>query len=86
MTSDVFGKYLSIIFNDRLRQGVRIPSKRKSAVVLLHKKSSRAEPGNYRPIYLVQLDAKVLSKALTYLLQHLILDLIHIFQKWLVTG
>ncbi|KAF1331476.1 putative Pollike protein, partial [Globisporangium splendens] len=68
---DVFGECLSI---------------RKSAVVLLHKKGSRAQPGNYRPIALVQVDVKVLSKALTYRLQQVILDLIHPDQKGFVKG
>ena len=83
---DVFGECLSIVFNDRLRLGVLLPSQRKSAVVLLHKKGSRAEPGNYRPIALVQVDVKVLSKALTYRLQQVILDLIHPDQKGFVKG
>ncbi|KAF1331450.1 putative Pollike protein, partial [Globisporangium splendens] len=83
---DVFGECLSIVFNDRLRRGVLLPSQRKSAVVLLHKKGSRAQPGNYRPIALVQVDVKVLSKALTYRLQQVILDLIHPDQKGFVKG
>jgi hypothetical protein len=83
---DVFGECLSIVFNDRLSRGELLPSQRKSAVVLLHKKGSRAEPGNYRPIALVQVDVKVLSKALTYRLQHLIADLIHTDQKGFVKG
>ncbi|KAG2811023.1 hypothetical protein PC118_g23582 [Phytophthora cactorum] len=80
----VFGECLSIVFNDRLQCGVLLPSQRKSAVVLLHKKGSRAQPGNYRPIALVQVDVKVLSKALTYRLQQVILDLIHPDQKGFV--
>ncbi|KAL8024079.1 putative reverse transcriptase domain, Endonuclease/exonuclease/phosphatase superfamily [Plasmopara halstedii] len=83
---DVFGECLSIVFNDQLYRGVLLPSQRKSAVVLLHKKGSRAEPGNYRPIALMQVDVKVLSKALTYRLQHVIADLIHADQKGFVRG
>ncbi|KAF1331469.1 putative Pollike protein, partial [Globisporangium splendens] len=83
---DVFGECLSIVFNDRLQRGVLLLSQRKSAVVLLHKKGSRAQPGNYRPIALVQVDVKVLSKALTYRLQQVILDLIHPDQKGFVKG
>ena len=83
---DMFGECLSIVFHDRLKRGILLPSQRKSAVVLLHKKGSRAEPGNYRPITLVQVDVKVLSKALTYRLQHVIPDLIHPDQKGFVKG
>ena len=83
---DVFGECLSVVFNDRLRHGHLLPSQRKSAVVLLHKKGSRAVPGNYRPISLVQVDVKVLSKALTFRLHHVISDLIHQDQKGFVKG
>ena len=83
---DVFGECLRIVFTDRLRHGELLPSQRKSAVVLLHKKGSRADPGNYRPIALIQVDAKVLSKALTYRLQQVIPDLILPDQKGFVKG
>uniref|UniRef100_A0AAV1V4S1 Reverse transcriptase domain-containing protein n=1 Tax=Peronospora matthiolae TaxID=2874970 RepID=A0AAV1V4S1_9STRA len=58
---DVFGDCLSIVFKDRLHRGTLLPFQRKSAVVLLHKKGSRAAPGNYRPIALVQVDVNILS-------------------------
>lgn len=83
---DIFGECLSIVFSALLHCGALLPSQRKSAVVLLHKKGSRAEPGNYRPIALVQVDVKVLSKALTYRLQHVIPDLVHPDQKGFVKG
>ena len=59
---------------------------RKLAVVLLHKKGSRAVSGNYRPVVTVQVDVKVLSKLLTYRLQQLISNLIHLDQKDFVMG
>jgi exonuclease III len=83
---DVFGECLSIVFNDQLRRGILLPSQRKSAVVLLHKKGSRAQPGNYRPIALIPVDVKVLSKALTYRLQSVVPDLVHTDQKGFVKG
>ena len=43
---DVFGECLRIVFYDRLERGQLLPSQRQSAVVLLHKKGSRAVPGN----------------------------------------
>lgn len=82
----VFGECLSIVFNDQRRRGILLPSQRKSAVVLLHKKGSRAEPGNYRPIALIPVDVKVLSKALTYRLQRVVPDLVHSDQKGFVRG
>lgn len=86
VSPDVFGECLSIVFKDRLRRGELLLSQRKSAVVLLHKKGSRADPGNYLPIALIQVDVKVLSKALTYRLQHVIVDLIYPDQKGFVKG
>ena len=56
---DIIGECLSIVFDALLRRGALLPSQRRSAVVLLHKKRSRAEPGNYRPIALVQVHVKV---------------------------
>ncbi|KAF1320234.1 putative Pollike protein, partial [Globisporangium splendens] len=83
---DVFGECLSIVFNDQLRRGILLPSQRKSAVVLLYKKGSRAEPGNYRPITLMPVDVKALSKTLTFRLQSVVCSLIHTDQKAFVKG
>ncbi|POM79902.1 Polyprotein of L1-like non-LTR Retrotransposon Zorro 3, partial [Phytophthora palmivora] len=83
---EVFGQCLEIVFNDRLKRGNLLASQRKSAVVLLHKKGSRADPGNYRPIALIPVDVKILSKALTYRLQSVIPKLIHPDQKGFVRG
>lgn len=83
---DLFGECLSIVFNDQQRRGILLPSQRKSAVVLLHKKGSRAQPGNYRPIALIPVDVKVLSKALTYRLQSVVPDLVHTDQTGFVRG
>ena len=83
---DIFGECLSIVFDALLRRGALLPSQRRSAVVLLHKKGSRAEPGDYKPIALVQVNVKVLSKALTYRLLHFIIDLTHLDQKGFIKG
>ena len=72
--------------NDRLQRGHILSSQRKSAVTLLYKNCSRAISGNYRPIALVQVEVMVLSKALTYRLQHVIYDLVHPDQKGFVKG
>lgn len=83
---DVFGQCLALVFNDRLKRGKLLASQRKSAVVLLHKKGSRADPGNYRPIALIPVDVKILSKALAYRLQSAIPKLVHTDQKGFVRG
>ena len=53
-------------------------------MVFLHKKGLRAEPGNNRPITLMQVDVKVMSKVLAYCLQQVIPDVIHSDQKGFV--
>uniref|UniRef100_A0AAV1UJJ9 Reverse transcriptase domain-containing protein n=1 Tax=Peronospora matthiolae TaxID=2874970 RepID=A0AAV1UJJ9_9STRA len=83
---DVFIECLSIVFKDHPHRGTLLPSQRKSAVVLLHKKGSCAASGNYRPIALVQVDVKIMSKALTCRLQQSTPDLIHPDQKGFVKG
>ncbi|CEG46404.1 FOG: Reverse transcriptase [Plasmopara halstedii] len=83
---DVFDECFVVIFNDRLRRGKLLVSQHKSAVVLIHKKGLRTEPGNYRPIALVAVDFKMLSKALTYRLQNVIVNLIHPDPKGFVNG
>ncbi|CEG46511.1 FOG: Reverse transcriptase [Plasmopara halstedii] len=83
---DVFGKCLAIVFNDRLHRSELLASQRKSAVVLLHKKGSRAVPGNYRSITIMPVDVKTLSKALVRRIIMTIGHLIHADQKGFVNG
>lgn len=86
VAANVFGDCLSIVFNYQLTRGQLLYSQRQSAVCLLHKKGSRADPGNFRPISLIGVDVKALSKALTYRLQLFLPNLIHVDQKAFVKG
>ncbi|KAJ0388549.1 hypothetical protein P43SY_010570 [Pythium insidiosum] len=63
-----------------------LKSQRKSAICLLHKKGSRADPGNYRPIALIGVDVKALSKVLTARLQLFLPKLINATQKAFMKG
>ncbi|KAF1333326.1 putative Pollike protein, partial [Globisporangium splendens] len=83
---DVFGEILAIVFDYQLRRGILLPSQRKSCVVLLHKKGSRSEPGNYRPIALMQVDVKILSKALAFRLRKVVHVLVHQDQAGFIPG
>jgi len=83
---DAFGTILQTVFVYQKSRGVLLPSQRTSAVSLLHKKGDRALPGNYRPIALMQVDIKILTKALTYRLQQVLPSLIHPVQKGFVKG
>ena len=53
---------------------------------MLHKKGPRYDPGNFRPISLICVDVKALSKVLTYRLQLFLPQLIHIDQKAFIKG
>ncbi|CEG44996.1 pollike protein [Plasmopara halstedii] len=81
-----FGKCLSTVFNFQLSRGELLPFQRKSAVCMLHKKGLRDDPGNFRPISLIGIDVKALSKVLTYRLQTFLPQLIHGDQKTFVQG
>nr|CCA19833.1 PREDICTED: similar to pollike protein putative [Albugo laibachii Nc14] len=82
----IFGECLHIVFADQLRRGSLLRSQRSSAITLLYKKWSRVDPGNYRPIALMCVDVRVLSKALAYRLQHVLPKLIHEDHKAFVHG
>ena len=86
ISPDLFGECLRIVFNYQLTRGTLLRSQRRSAITLLYKKGSRADPGNYRPIALMCVDVKVLSKVLAYRLQHVLPRLIHPDQKAFVRG
>ncbi|KAF1330506.1 putative Pollike protein, partial [Globisporangium splendens] len=86
VATNVFGECLSIVFNCQLARGELLYSQRQSAVCLLHKKGSRSDPGNFRPISLMGVDVKALSKTLTYRLQLFLPKLIHADQKAFVKG
>ena len=74
------------MFEYQLERGILLRSQRHSAITLLYKKGSRGDPGNYRPIALLCVDVKVLSKVLAYRLQRFLPKLIHQDQKAFVRG
>ncbi|OWZ05971.1 Pol Polyprotein [Phytophthora megakarya] len=81
-----FGEILSVVFASEFSHGKLLSSQRKSCVSLLYKKGDRRDPGNYRPISLMQVDVKILSKTFAYRLQHVLPELIHCDQKGFVKG
>lgn len=83
---EAFAKILIRVFKYQFDRKILLPDQRKSCIVLLHKKGSRAQPGNYRPIALMQVDVKVLSRVLTSRLRSLIPSLIDQDQKGFVRG
>lgn len=86
VAADDFGACLEIVFTYQLERGELLPCQRQSAITLLHKKGSRSDPGNYRPIALMNVDVKALSKVLTSRLQPFLSSLVHPDQKAFVKG
>ncbi|OQR88803.1 hypothetical protein THRCLA_10092 [Thraustotheca clavata] len=63
----VFSEILLLVFNYQLtHHGQLLPKQRESAIALLFKAGDRGNPGSYRPIALMPVEAKVLSRALAY--------------------
>lgn len=86
---DTFGEILAIVFaaqKERPDGGELLLSQRQSAIVLLHKGGSTSNPGNYRPIALMPVETKLLSRALAHRLGQVLPQLIHEDQKGFVLG
>ena len=86
ITPSLFAKVLLRVFSYQLSRGILLPTQRKSSVVLLFKKGSRSLPGNYRPIALIQVDVKILSRVLTSRLRNVVTVLVDPDQKGFVRG
>ena len=57
-----------------------------SVLTLLHKSECRSDPGNCRPIYMMQEDVTILIKSFTYRMCWLMPKLIHVEQKGFIPG
>jgi len=82
----LFGEILAKVFHARLALGSLDRVQRTAAVALLHKKGDRADQGNYRPIALIPVETKILSKALGYRLSGVLHQLIDPCQTGFVPG
>ncbi|KAF1333810.1 Rna-directed dna polymerase, partial [Globisporangium splendens] len=82
----VFGKILHTVFMDQMRRGQLLKEQQHSAVILLFKKGSRAKPGNYRPISLMPVEVKVLSRVLVSRMKGYVAKLVHTDQKGFIPG
>ncbi|KAF0755228.1 hypothetical protein AaE_005045, partial [Aphanomyces astaci] len=84
---EIFSELLFMVFNYQLtHHGCLLPHQRRSAITLLHKCGDRGMPGNYRPISLMPVEVKVLSRALAYRLARHAPQLIHPTQAGFVPG
>ncbi|RHY88949.1 hypothetical protein DYB35_009494 [Aphanomyces astaci] len=84
---EVFSELLLLVFNYQLtHHGSLLPHQRRSAITLLHKSGDRGLPGNYRPISLMPVEVKVLSRAMAFRLAQYAPQLIHPTQAGFVPG
>ncbi len=84
---ETFSKILVKVFNyQRTQHGMLLHQQRRSAVALLFKDGDRGNPGNYRPIALMSVEVKILSRALAYRLASVAPHLVHPSQAGFVPG
>lgn len=87
VSPDIFAQILVKVFNYQLaHHGQLLLQQRRSAVALLFKAGDRGDPGNYRPIALMSVEVKILSRALAYRLAQVAPHLVHPSQVGFVPG
>jgi len=87
LAPELFAAILVRVFEyQRRHRGCLLDHQRTSSVTLLHKKGARSDPGNYRPIALMAVEVKVLSRVLARRLADVAPDLIHPSQAGFVKG
>ena len=83
---DLMGPDLVATFNDSFRQGSLSYSQRTGLITLLYKKYDRLDTKNWRPISLLCMDYKILSKVLTNRLKSVLASVISESQSCGVPG
>ena len=72
---------LLAVYTDALERGRLPPSMRSAVITLLHKKGKDPQYcGNYRPISLINVDEKIISKVLAMRLEKVLPSLVHVNQ------
>ncbi|KAF0707054.1 hypothetical protein As57867_006650, partial [Aphanomyces stellatus] len=82
----LFGEIMRRVFSYQLERGELLGMQRRSAVSLLFKGGDRRNTGNYRPISLIPVEVKVLTRALAYRVNELLPHFIHPIQNGFVRG
>ncbi|KAF0716029.1 Aste57867_3065 [Aphanomyces stellatus] len=81
-----FGSILSIVFKYKFECGQLLGMQRRSAVTLLFKGGDRRNPSNYRPISLIPVEVKAVSRVLCYKMRDILPTLVHPIQTGFVAG
>ena len=81
-----WAKILTIVFEELRKEGQLTRRLKETSIRLLYKKGDRAEPGNYRPIALLNLDYKILTSVLTYRVRGILQNLMEEDQTAFIRG
>ena len=84
---DFLGEPLVKSFNESFVKGKMSPSQRQAVITLIEKKDhDRCDLKNWRPISLLNVDAKIASKVIAERIKRLLPDLIHNNQSGYIPG
>ena len=84
---DLIGDLLIASFNESLAKGTMSPSQRQAVITLIEKKDQdRCDIKNWRPISLLNVDAKIASKVIAERMKRLLPGLIHHNQSGYIPG
>ena len=84
---DLIAPRLVIIFKDAIERGTMPESMQSAVITLIHKKGKDAQKyRSYRPVSLINVDAKILAKILALRLEAHLPSLIHTDQVCFIRG
>lgn len=84
---DLIAPRLVIVFKDANERGTMPESMQSAVITLIHKKGKNAQKcGSYRPVSLINVDAKILAKILALRLEARLPSLIHTDQVGFIRG
>jgi len=83
---DLLGPDMLEVFKEGLQDGLLAPSQRQGIITLLEKKGDQLNPANKRPISLLNVDYKILSKVLANRLKAVIGLVVHTDQSCGIPG
>lgn len=82
----LWGPVMELVYSSQLRLGRMTKFQRRSYLSLLSKPGDRADPSNYRPLMILNQDAKFGPKILAYRLNSVLSSLLHPDQHGFVPG